>query len=106
MNSSASTGDAFRGQTICRPTDWMDILKFFFLNYGLHALTVITEPGDTGFIVFSRSLLAVFLPMTGAIRALDAIFQYARGEKDPLTVALGSSALCMVRPGTYNNFKL
>lgn len=106
MSSSAVSSDGFKGQTICRPTDWMDILKFFFLNYGLHALTVLTEPGDTSFVLVSRSLLALFLPMTGALRALDVIFAYARGEKDPLTVALSSGALCMVRPGAYNNINL
>lgn len=106
MNSSTSFIHGVKGQTICRPTDWVDIAKFFLLNYGLHALTVNTDPGDSAFVIFSRTLLAVFLPMTGALRALDAIFQYARGEKDPLTVALGSGALCMVRPGVYKNINL
>lgn len=80
MNFSTPTSAGFRDRTICCLTDRMNIAKFFFLNYGLHVLTIITEPGNTGFIDFSRSIFEVYFPIT------NILSQYAGGGKDPLTI--------------------
>ncbi|KAF8244434.1 hypothetical protein K440DRAFT_636103 [Wilcoxina mikolae CBS 423.85] len=53
--TSASQGDVY-----CRPANWIDVVKFFLLNYGLHAVTVLTDPGS-GALVTSIAITQVVL---------------------------------------------
>ncbi|KAI5839939.1 hypothetical protein DFP73DRAFT_457642, partial [Morchella snyderi] len=83
---------------VCRRTDWVDIAKFFLLNYGLHAVTVLMEPGSTPLACFLASFTAVMLPSGGVARALGAVIRFAIWGTTDLDVALRSGALCMLVP--------
>ncbi|KAI5783237.1 hypothetical protein DFH27DRAFT_578747 [Peziza echinospora] len=54
-----------KGTIVCRPTDWVDIVRFIALNYVAHAFTTVTRPGERLPIVLYRSFMAIFCPFTG-----------------------------------------
>lgn len=85
-------------QLVCRPPEWTDIAKFFLLNYGLHAVTVITPPGTRPIGSAFAILTAVFIPFWGVRTALDK-FQRGAARKrgaSELDIAHMAGALCMV----------
>jgi hypothetical protein len=86
---------AHEGDVYCRQANGLDVAKFFLFNYGLHALTVITEPGsgalETTFAVFQ----AVLYPYAGMSVALSTIYRGARFKGTPLQQAKRAGALCM-----------
>jgi hypothetical protein len=43
MNSSDPIFVGKNGETFCQPIEWLDVVKSFLLNFGLHAFTVISE---------------------------------------------------------------
>lgn len=75
------------GQTICRPTTWKDVLKFFILNYGLHVLTIVSAPGSKTVPTMIRSLGVLLIPFSGTFTALDVIHRFARGQSGDLQTA-------------------
>lgn len=87
-----------RGQIVCRPSDWVDVLKFFVFNYGLHVLTIVTIPGGKAVPYIIRSLGALLLPFSGTFTALDVIHRFARGQSGDLATAHRAGALCMFLP--------
>ncbi|RPB21311.1 hypothetical protein L211DRAFT_450118 [Terfezia boudieri ATCC MYA-4762] len=85
-------------QLVCRPSTWTDIAKFFLLNYGLHAVTVITPPGTRPIGSLFTIIAAVFIPSWGILTALDKFERGAgrtRGASE-LDIAHRAGALCMV----------
>lgn len=97
MNSSAEPVFATKGSLVCRPVHWADIAKFLLFNYVLHAVTVLSSPGDGALLSTLKRLFSLFIPMFGTVRALTAIHRFACGQSTPLRVALRARALCMVR---------
>lgn len=93
-----NTGEYERGQTICRPSGWRDVVQFFLLNYGLHAITVLTEPGSTPLACALASFTAILMPSVGIARAVDEISRFAIWGGTDLQVALRAGALCMLVP--------
>lgn len=87
-----------KGETICRPTTWVDVLKFFIFNYGLHVLTVVTAPGSRAAPTAIRAISALLLPLSGTFTALDVIHRFARGQSGDLQTAHRAGALCMFLP--------
>lgn len=87
-----------KGQTICRPSTWVDVLKFFVFNYGLHVLTIVSAPGGKAVPNMIRSLGALLLPFSGTFTALDVIHRFARGKSGDLQTAHKAGALCMFLP--------
>lgn len=85
-------------QTICRPTDWTDVAKFFLLNYGLHALTVLSSPGSGTVLMITNAVAAILLPFSGILTAIRAVYRFAWSESDQLQTAHKAGALCMVLP--------
>lgn len=68
-----------------------------FANYFAHAATIVTLPGqgalETAFFVIE----ALFVPMSGVMRASKVILRFAGLVKnDPLRQAARAGALCMV----------
>lgn len=96
MNSSAPTVFASKGELVCRPVHWIDVVKFLVFNYVLHALTVLSSPGDGALLSTLKRLFSLFIPMFGTVRALTAIHRFACGESTPVQVALRARALCMI----------
>jgi len=94
----AGTSDHGDPKLLCTPTNWHDILVFFFANYISHAATVKAYPGegikDLTFAVF----LAIAFPFSGIARGLEAIIRHAsfyRNTND-LQTAARAGALCIV----------
>lgn len=85
-----------KGQLVCRPTGWVDVIKFFLLNYGLHALTVHPQPEGTLLTAVLATVSAMIAPFTGMMGAIKAIYRLARSEPDALKVAQYSGSLCLV----------
>lgn len=98
MDASDQVIFGTKGQTICRPTTWLDVLKFFIFNYGLHALTVVSAPGSKSIPTAIRTLSALLLPFSGTLTALDVIHRFARGQSGDLQTAHRAGALCMFLP--------
>jgi len=86
---------ASKGDLYCRPAGWLDVVKFILLNYGLHALTVISEPGSGLLETTFNICLALLRPYAGMSMALLIVFRGARFQKTPLKQAHRARALCM-----------
>ncbi len=82
---------------LCTPTQWSDVILFFFGNYFAHAATVITKPGQSLTHAGRTILWALVLPGSGINQAVNAILRRAVWEtKNPLKRAARAGALCMV----------
>lgn len=97
MNSNATSVTLVKGDLVCRPVYWVDIIRFLLFNYVLHAATVLSSPGDRIALQVTNRVVAMFVPLFGTARALAAIYRFARGESKPLEVALRARALCMIK---------
>lgn len=98
MASTQPDFTAHRGDLVCRPVHWMDIVRFIVFNFVLHAVTVMSTPGEGIGRSIANRLIALFLPIVGTMGAVRTIYRYARGEPTPLSVALRAQALCMIEP--------
>jgi len=95
---SPQTVSASKGDIFCRPANEIDVAKFFLLNYGLHALTVITEPGSGALLTAIAIMQAMLSPYLGMVKALQIIARFARFRGPPLQQAHYAKALCMKVP--------
>lgn len=71
------------------------IAIFFATNYVAHAATIRSSPGDAVLATVGNIALALFLPMSGLMRAMNAIRRFARRGAD-IEKACRAGALCMV----------
>ncbi|KAI5842106.1 hypothetical protein DFP73DRAFT_596048 [Morchella snyderi] len=92
MNTTEQ-GKYRRGQTICRASGWIDVVQFFLLNYGLHAGTMLTEPGSTPLACVLASFTAILMPSVGIARAVEEMSRFAIKGGTDLDVALRAGAL-------------
>jgi hypothetical protein len=76
----------------------MDVAKFFLLNYGLHAATVIMEPGSGVLETTVATFQVVLSPYAGMTKALWVIWRCPNLREEPLQQALWAGALCTVVP--------
>lgn len=97
--SNRTVIETHRGDLVCRPVHWTDIVKFLLFNFVLHAVTVIPRPGDGIVASTMNRLFSFFLPLFGSTQALEAIHNFARGQKHPLQIAHRAGALCMLLRG-------
>lgn len=95
---SSQTLSANKGDLYCRPSNWVDVAKFFLLNYGLHALTVVLKPGSGALETTFTIVQAVHTPYTGMTRTLLPIQRLARFRGTPLQQAIWAGALCVEVP--------
>jgi hypothetical protein len=101
MNSTIGSSTPSReAGKICRPAVWMDIVKFFVLNYGLHAFTILSRPGAGALVTIIDGITAIVLPFHGTASAIFKLFQFSIFKKDKLARALDAGALCMVVPSS------
>lgn len=99
MNSTTETIFANRGDLVCRHVHWVDIARFLIFNYALHAVTVLSTPGERlGSWVINR-LFALFIPLVGTFKAVSVIYRCASAQRTSLEIALRAQALCMVVVG-------
>ncbi|KAF7367615.1 hypothetical protein MSAN_00825000 [Mycena sanguinolenta] len=90
------TSDHGDPSILCTPTNWTNILSFFFGNYIAHAATTLASPGEELFEYALTIVTALLFPSAGVERGLDAIFRRAKFAKDDLTRAARAGALCIV----------
>ncbi|KAK1833578.1 hypothetical protein QBC39DRAFT_43867 [Podospora conica] len=83
---------------ICTPANWKDFIIFYTTNYFIHAATLPTLPGETKREVAFAILNALFIPGSGALRAIRRlVFHPAlKRRRTFLERALLANALCMV----------
>ncbi len=81
---------------LCTPTQWTDIVTFFFANFVAHAATVQSVPGEPVLSVTINIVVALIFPASGIIRALRAIYRFAVFAGTPLKTAARAKALCTV----------
>ncbi|CCD47342.1 hypothetical protein BofuT4_P005010.1 [Botrytis cinerea T4] len=88
------------------------VIIFFATNYLAHAATVKSSPGDDTLLQGCNALLALFFPMSGLLRALNAIVRLPIFARNELEKACRAGALCMVvraphwRPKTGQKFSV
>ncbi|KAF7890479.1 hypothetical protein EAF00_008794 [Botryotinia globosa] len=99
INSTTQHGN---GHILCLPITrdyWSSVaavIIFFATNYLAHAATVKSRPGDDSLLQGRNALLALFFPMSGPRRALNAIFRLPILARNELEKACRAGALCMV----------
>jgi hypothetical protein len=72
------------------------ITLFFATNYLAHAATVKSSPGDNSLVQACNAILALFFPMSGLLRALNAIIRSPKSARNEVDKACRAGALCMV----------
>ncbi|KAL9070783.1 MAG: hypothetical protein Q9157_005696 [Trypethelium eluteriae] len=72
------------------------IIVFFATNYLAHAATVKSSPGDDVLVQACNAILALCFPMSGLLRALNAIIRFPVIAKNEVDKACRAGALCMV----------
>ncbi|KAF7923236.1 uncharacterized protein EAE98_007941 [Botrytis deweyae] len=72
------------------------VIIFFATNYLAHAATVKSSPGDDSLLQGCNALLALFFPISGLLRALNAIVRLPILARNELEKACRAGALCMV----------
>jgi hypothetical protein len=72
------------------------IAAFFAANYAAHAATIKSNPGDRTSVTVCNMILALFFPVSGLMRAVNAIVRFGRWGGSDLEKACRSGALCMV----------
>jgi hypothetical protein len=77
------------------------VIIFFAANFLAHAATVKSSPGDSTHVQACNAFLALLFPMSGLLRALNAILRYSRDAKTELDKACNAGALCMVVRGRH-----
>lgn len=83
---------------LCRPTTWINILVFYLGNYGAHAVTITTQPGQSIYDTLLAIAHAIVFPGTGTLRGLRKIRSFARFGATPLEVAARAHAIYTVIP--------
>ncbi|KAI9660558.1 MAG: hypothetical protein M1821_009910 [Bathelium mastoideum] len=72
------------------------IIIFFATNYLAHAATVKSSPGDDVLVQACNAILALCFPMSGLLRALNAIVRFPVAAENEVDKACRAGALCMV----------
>jgi hypothetical protein len=72
------------------------IVAFFAANYAAHAATVKSNPGDKLPVTVCNIILALLFPVSGLMRAVNAIVRFGRRGRSDVQKACRAGALCMV----------
>lgn len=84
----------------CGPASWHSIFLFLLLNYGAHALTLRSVPGESMTSSFIRVLQALTFPFTGVWTGCRAISVGWFQNDNELEKACRAGALCALRRTT------
>lgn len=90
--------EVHREDVVCWTTNWKDITKFLLFNFVLHAITVLSSPGDGVLLATSNKLICLCMPLCGMGKAITTIYRFSYGQTTPLQKALRAGALCRVLP--------
>jgi len=90
------TSDYGEPNLLCLPTGWTDVAVFFLGNYFAHAVTVINTPGASFLDTIFAGVTALFMPVSGVNRGLNALFSLAKFAPTDVQQAARAGALCEV----------
>jgi hypothetical protein len=85
-----------RSTVICGPASWQDIVIFYLLNYGAHAATIKSFPGERTSVQIMWVVAALLLPYSGIVRACVAISRGTSCKRSDLMRAARARAFCEV----------
>ena len=80
----------------CLPATWYEIAIFFVVNYGSHAVTVRSRPGQTYFHAARDIMYALLCPFSGVQRAIDSFGRSSWPSENNFIKAARAGALCIV----------
>ena len=80
----------------CLPATWYQIAIFFLVNYGSHALTIKSRPGQTYYHAARDVMCALLGPFSGVRRAIDSFGRSSWPSENHLIKAARAGALCIV----------
>ncbi|KAL8860783.1 MAG: hypothetical protein Q9178_002813 [Gyalolechia marmorata] len=83
----------------CEPSQWYDVLWFWFANFLLHALSVRSLPGESYISSTVFKFCCLLVPYTGVRRGLCLILRASNLAGNDLQAAARANALCMVIRG-------
>ncbi|KAI4262619.1 MAG: hypothetical protein L6R42_002202 [Xanthoria sp. 1 TBL-2021] len=83
----------------CEPSQWYDVLWFWFANFLLHALSVRSLPGESWVSSTVFKFCCLLVPYTGVRRGLCLILRASNLAGYDLQAAARANALCMVIRG-------
>jgi hypothetical protein len=87
-----------RATVFCGPSTWITLVAFYLLNYGVHAMTIKSAPGDRAYRSFWWILAALFLPYSGIIEVAVQL-QIAKDTVKPIYRTRPERAHCARLPG-------
>ena len=80
----------------CLPATWYQIAIFFIINYGSHAVTIRSRPGQTYYHAARDIMYALLCPFSGVRRALDSFGRSSWPSENHFIKAARAGALCIV----------
>ena len=80
----------------CLPATWYQIATFFLINYGSHAVTIRSRPGQTYYHAGRDIMYALLCPFSGVRRAIDSFGRSSWPSENQLIKAARAGALCIV----------
>ena len=99
-NITVTVPDGFsnhgRDDLFCLPATWYQIATFFVINYGSHAVTIRSRPGQTYYHAARDIMFALLCPFSGVRRAIDSFGRSSWPSENHFVRAARAGALCMV----------
>ena len=80
----------------CLPATWYQIAIFFIINYGSHAVTIRSRPGQTYYHAARDIMYALLSPFSGVRRAIDSFGRSSWPSENNFIKAARAGALCIV----------
>ena len=99
-NITVTVPDGFsnhgKDDLFCLPATWYQIATFFVINYGSHAVTIKSRPGQTYYHAARDIMFALLCPFSGVRRAIDSFGRSSLPSENHLVKAARAGALCIV----------
>lgn len=99
-NITVTVPDGFsnhgKDDLFCLPATWYQIAIFFAINYGSHAVTIRSRPGQTYYHAARDIMFALLCPFSGVRRAIDSFGRSSWPSENHLVKAARAGALCIV----------
>jgi len=99
-NVTVTVPDGFsnhgKDDLFCLPNTWYQIVIFFAVNYGAHAATIRSRPGQTYYHTARDIIFALFFPFSGVMRAIDSFARCSWPSESDFVKAARAGALCVV----------
>ena len=99
-NITVTVPDGFsnhgKDDLFCLPATWYQIAIFFVINYGSHAVTIKSRPGQTYYHAARDIMYALLCPFSGVRRAIDSFGRSSWPSENHFIKAARAGALCTV----------